>query len=156
APFEWRSGKRILAQRLDVCARTGIAGHSFVSKPSERGGRNSNLFGRASIFAVFPRHNRTCGGAEEIMSNSHQDASSEDSRASGDESRIVWHRHVRAARAGDIDAVMSDFTDRSAVITSDAVLAGRSEIRAFFEKLLGGLDQQAHESTVMNAELVHE
>jgi hypothetical protein len=78
-----------------------------------------------------------------------------DATSPGAECRTVWGRHVRAAVAGDIDAVMSDFTDHSAIITADSVLAGTSAIRGFFEKLLGGLDQQAHQSTVMNAEMVH-
>ena len=70
-------------------------------------------------------------------------------------SRAVWERHVQAATAGDIDAVMADFTEESAIITTDDVISGMEDIRRFFEDLLGGLEPGALETTVSNAELTH-
>jgi ketosteroid isomerase-like protein len=70
-------------------------------------------------------------------------------------SRAVWERHVQAATAGDIDAVMADFTEESAIITTDGVIIGTADIRRFFEDLLGGLEPGALETTVSNAELTH-
>ena len=70
-------------------------------------------------------------------------------------SRAVWARHVQAATAGDIDAVMADFTEASAIITTDGVIGGTADIRRFFEDLLGGLEPGALETTVSNAELTH-
>ena len=70
-------------------------------------------------------------------------------------SRAVWERHVQAATAGDIDAVMADFTEESALITPDGVISGTADIRRFFEDLLGGVEPGALETTVSNAELTH-
>jgi ketosteroid isomerase-like protein len=70
-------------------------------------------------------------------------------------SSAVWERHVQAATAGDIDAVMADFTEESAIITTDGVITGMADIRRFFEDLLGGLEPGALETTVSNAELTH-
>jgi ketosteroid isomerase-like protein len=70
-------------------------------------------------------------------------------------SRAVWERHVQAATAGDIDAVMADFTEESAIITTDGVISGTADIRRFFEDLLGGLAAGALETTVSNAEFTH-
>lgn len=70
-------------------------------------------------------------------------------------SRAVWERHVLAATAGDLDAVMADFTEESAIITTDGVITGTAEIRGFFEQLLDGLEPGALETTVSNAEITH-
>jgi hypothetical protein len=70
-------------------------------------------------------------------------------------SRAVWERHVQAATAGDIDAVMADFTEESAIITTDGVISGTADIRRFFENLLGGLEPRALETTVSNAKITH-
>jgi hypothetical protein len=70
-------------------------------------------------------------------------------------SRAVWERHVLAATAGDLDGVMADFAEDSAIITTDGVIAGLPAIRRFFEELLGGLEPGALETTVPNAEITH-
>lgn len=48
----------------------------------------------------------------------------------------VWDQHVTAATTGDLDTVMADFTEQSAIITRDGVIAGLADIRAFFEAFL--------------------
>lgn len=72
------------------------------------------------------------------------------------ETRAVWERHLAAATAGDIDAVMEDFTDASAIVTTGGVLAGRDAIRGFFEEFLAGGSDEANESVVVNAFVVHD
>ncbi len=72
------------------------------------------------------------------------------------ESAAVWHRHVERATAGDLDAVMEDFADDSAIITTTGVIAGKPAIRTFFEEFLSGFDQAAMESTVVNVETIHD
>lgn len=48
----------------------------------------------------------------------------------------VFERHVAAFAAGDLDAVLRDFDERSAVITPDGVYEGLQKIRALFGGLL--------------------
>ena len=54
------------------------------------------------------------------------------------ETEIVLHRHLTAARAG-VDAVMQDYSDDSVLITPEATYHGPAEIRRFFTALLDGL-----------------
>lgn len=46
----------------------------------------------------------------------------------------VMH-HLSSFQAGDMNAVMSDYTDNSKLITPTAVLSGRNEIRQFLTEL---------------------
>lgn len=71
-------------------------------------------------------------------------------------SRAVWERHVAAATAGDIDAVMEDFTEESAIVTTGGVLAGHDAIRGFFEEFLAGGSAESNETVVVNAFVVHD
>lgn len=48
----------------------------------------------------------------------------------------VLQRHLDAFAAGDLDAVMRDYTDRSVFITPAGVLRGRTRIRRLFQALL--------------------
>lgn len=72
------------------------------------------------------------------------------------ETAKVWERHVSRAMAGDLDAVMEDFGDDSAVITPDGVLEGKAAIRGFFADFLAAFDAAAMKSTVVNVETVHD
>jgi len=72
------------------------------------------------------------------------------------ETTAVWNRHVERAMAGDLDAVMEDFAEDSVIITADGVIAGKDAIRKFFEDFLAGFDQAAIESTVVNAQTIHD
>lgn len=69
--------------------------------------------------------------------------------------KAVWDRHVQAAVAGDIDAVMADFTEDSAIITPDGVIAGRPAIRKFFVAFLAAAEE-AGGSPMVNFEIVHD
>jgi len=46
----------------------------------------------------------------------------------------VLRRHLRAATVG-VDAIMTDYTEQSVLITHDATYRGRAEIRRFFTGL---------------------
>ena len=53
---------------------------------------------------------------------------------STDETRAVVEHHMAALQAGDIDAVMEDYTDESVfIINLGGVFTGRDAIRPFFE-----------------------
>lgn len=72
------------------------------------------------------------------------------------ETAAVWQRHVERATAGNLDAVMEDFAEDSVIITTDGVIAGKAAIRGFFETFLAGFDQEAIQSTVVNAQTIHD
>ena len=53
--------------------------------------------------------------------------------------RQVFEHHLGALGAGDLDAILSDYTDDSIVIGPDGALKGRQAIREFFEAVLASL-----------------
>lgn len=69
--------------------------------------------------------------------------------------KAVWAQHVARATAGDIDAVMEDFSDDSVMVTPRGSLEGKTAIRGFFEEFLAGFTPEIAESTVVNSETVH-
>jgi ketosteroid isomerase-like protein len=52
--------------------------------------------------------------------------------------QIVEH-HLGALGAGNLDAILSDYTDASILISPDGALRGRQAIRGFFEGALASL-----------------
>lgn len=48
----------------------------------------------------------------------------------------VLNHHLRATGAGDIDALMEDYTESSILMTPDSTLVGLAEIRGLFEVLI--------------------
>jgi len=56
-----------------------------------------------------------------------------------DTTRQVLEHHLRALAAGDLDAIVSDYTDDSTLIGPDGVVKGRQAIRASFERGLDSL-----------------
>jgi uncharacterized protein (TIGR02246 family) len=56
-----------------------------------------------------------------------------------DTTRQVLEHHLRALTAGDLDAILGDYTDDSTVIGPDGAVKGRPAIRAFFESGLDSL-----------------
>ena len=74
--------------------------------------------------------------------------------ADTDTTRAVWARHVAAATSGDLDAVMADFTEQSAIITPEGVIEGTAAIRAFFEDFLAGLSPE--DPAEVNAQIAHD
>lgn len=53
--------------------------------------------------------------------------------------REVFDHHIRALGAGEIDDLLSDYTDDSVVIGPDGVTRGLPAIRAMFDNFLSGL-----------------
>lgn len=56
----------------------------------------------------------------------------------------VFNRHLAAFNAGDLDAVLDDFSNDSVVITQEGVFEGPQQIRKVFQGLLtefGVIDQ---------------
>ena len=53
-----------------------------------------------------------------------------------DNSRTVLIRHLSAFQDNNLEAVISDYTDESVLITPDAVYKGPEDIRTFFEALI--------------------
>lgn len=49
--------------------------------------------------------------------------------------RLLTH-HLGSFKANDLDALMSDYTDESVLITGDATFTGSAEIRGFFAALI--------------------
>jgi|SRR5262245_601460 len=56
-----------------------------------------------------------------------------------DTARQVFEHHLAAVGAGDLDGILSDYTDESIVIGPDGALKGRQAIRGFFEAVLASL-----------------
>ena len=56
-----------------------------------------------------------------------------------DTTRQVFEHHLSAFGAGDVDGILSDYTDESIVISPDGALKGRRAIRGFFEAVLASL-----------------
>ena len=51
----------------------------------------------------------------------------------------VLNHHLEAFSAGDVDAVMEDYTEQSVLIIPDVTLSGLDAIRAAFTEFFGGL-----------------
>lgn len=51
----------------------------------------------------------------------------------------VFAHHGKALAAGDLDEIITDYTDDSVVITAGGVSHGRDGVRQFFARLLGDL-----------------
>lgn len=51
----------------------------------------------------------------------------------------VLNHHLEAFSAGDVDAVMQDYTEQSVLIVPEATLKGLDAIRAAFTDFFGGL-----------------
>jgi ketosteroid isomerase-like protein len=50
--------------------------------------------------------------------------------------RTLLAHHLRAFADNDLDAILSDYTDESVLITADATYTGRKQIRGFFAGLI--------------------
>ena len=51
----------------------------------------------------------------------------------------VFQHHGAVLAAGDLDGIVSDYSDDAITITPDGVLRGKDGVRQSFEKLLGDL-----------------
>lgn len=55
----------------------------------------------------------------------------------------VFEHHVAAVGAGDLDAIVADYTDDAVLITPEDVARGRDGIRQVFASLLGEVPDAA-------------
>jgi hypothetical protein len=63
----------------------------------------------------------------------------------------VIHNHFAAARVG-VDAILSDYTDASVLVTPEGTYRGLADLRRFFTALLDGLPAGFFEAFRMNRE----
>ncbi|UGT44249.1 nuclear transport factor 2 family protein [Nocardia yamanashiensis] len=56
---------------------------------------------------------------------------------STDETRAVLERHLKAWRAGDIDAVMADWAEDGVLVNAAGIFAGKDAIRPFYSEVFG-------------------
>ncbi len=71
-------------------------------------------------------------------------------------SKAVWDGHLQKAMSKDLDAVMTDFTDQSSIITADKVYSGTAGVREFLGKVIAGFTPEVLKSIVMQAEVPHD
>jgi hypothetical protein len=53
----------------------------------------------------------------------------------------IFERHFADVGAGDLDAVVADFTEDAVVLTTGLAVQGRAAIREFFAAALGGFPE---------------
>jgi len=53
--------------------------------------------------------------------------------------QLVFEHHLRVLGAGDLDGILSDYTDDSILIRAEGAVKGRQAIRGFFEDVLASL-----------------
>jgi len=61
----------------------------------------------------------------------------------------VFQHHGEALMAGDMDGIVSDYSDDAVVISPDGALRGKDGVRQAFEKLLGDLPNAEWELPTM-------
>jgi hypothetical protein len=61
----------------------------------------------------------------------------------------IFDHHGQALMAGDLDGIVSDYSEDAVFITPDGVLRGKDGVRQGFEKLLGDLPNAAWELPTM-------
>jgi hypothetical protein len=71
-------------------------------------------------------------------------------------SKAVWDGHLQKVMLKDLDSVMTDFTDQSAIVTADKVYAGTAEIRGFLGNVFKGFTPEVLKSMVWQAEVAHD
>jgi hypothetical protein len=80
-------------------------------------------------------------------------ANAEDTSAA---SKAVWDGHLQKAMSQDLDAVMTDFTEQSAILTPDKIYVGLAEVRGFLGNVVAGLTPEVVTTIVMHSESAHD
>lgn len=70
-------------------------------------------------------------------------------------SKAVWDGHLQKAMSKDLDAVMTDFTEQSAILTAEKAYVGLAEVRGFLGNVIQGFTPEVVGSIVMQAEVAH-
>jgi hypothetical protein len=68
-------------------------------------------------------------------------------------SKAVWDGHLQKAMSGNLDAVMADFTDQSAILTADKAYVGKDAVRGFLGNVIKGFTPEVVKSITMQAEV---
>jgi hypothetical protein len=102
---------------------------------------------------VYFVRNSVIGLAAILLASAASAAAANDVSAA---SKAVWDGHLQKVMTKDLDAVMTDFTDQSAIVTVDKVYAGTAEIRGFLENVFKGFTPEVLKSMVMKAEIPHD
>jgi hypothetical protein len=71
-----------------------------------------------------------------------RDAREPGSAATADDTRTLLTHHLSSFQDNDLEAVVSDYTDESVLLTPDATYTGRKEIRGFFSRLIPQFPKQ--------------
>ena len=69
--------------------------------------------------------------------------------SSSDSTEAVYNRHMQAFMGGDIEVILSNFTDQSVIITNQGVVSGLEQIRGFFSQVLESMGPEAIANTKM-------
>lgn len=76
-----------------------------------------------------------------------------------DVSKDILMRHLSSFRENDLQAVISDYTNESVLITQDAIYKGPDEIKVFFTGLIAQFPKQKSsfelDKVIVNDELVY-
>jgi ketosteroid isomerase-like protein len=70
--------------------------------------------------------------------------------------REVFDHHIRALGKGDLDDILSDYTEDSVVIGPDGVVKGRQAISTLFQGFLSGLLKPGTWELGLDVEHVHD
>jgi len=68
-------------------------------------------------------------------------------------SKAVWDGHLQKAMSGNLDAVMADFADDSAILTAGKTYAGKAAVREFLGNAIRGFTPEAVKTIVMQSEV---
>lgn len=71
-------------------------------------------------------------------------------------SKAVWDGHLQKAMSQDLDAVMTDFTEQSAILTADKAYVGLAEVRGFLGNVVAGMTPEVVKTIIMQAEVPHD
>jgi hypothetical protein len=68
-------------------------------------------------------------------------------------SKAVWDGHLQKAMSGNLDAVMADFTDDSAILTAGKTYSGKAAVREFVGNAIKSFTPEAVKTIVMQSEV---
>lgn len=67
------------------------------------------------------------------------------------DTEAVLNNHLSSFGSGDVDGILSDYTDHSAIILPGAVLHGKEEIRGLFNALVAEFSQEGVEFNLIES-----
>ena len=70
--------------------------------------------------------------------------------------QAVLEHHFQSILAADVDAIMEDFTDNSVLVTQDATVRGRVELRSFFTEFVALLTPEFMADFKLSKQEIHD